>query len=136
MRYTILILFALLLFSCSTKKDDNGTTKQINITTDDVADTVEMTAPEAFASTLVNDILQEDDEDLQSYLESDIWPLVSKSPRVTMDKVSASIYLLEFEDNGTDKYFMIQKCYSPVKDEIIYVRKETSLTAIKQFTKQ
>lgn len=95
-----------------------------------------MTVEEIFSSALVQNILgDESDEDLQIYLEEIIYPLVSKSNKVTMDKISSSLYLLSYDENGVMKNYMIQKFYNPGKDEFVFEKKETQTDAVKQFGK-
>ncbi|MBS1514430.1 MAG: hypothetical protein JSS63_05340 [Bacteroidetes bacterium] len=133
------VLLAVLFISCSkedkqkTDNKQNQTTSQQNNAVDDT-DT-NMTKEEIFSSTLVQDIAGDENEDLQIYLEEVIYPMVSKSNKVTLEKISGSLYLLSYDDNGTMKNLLLQEYYSPVKDEMIFDKIETQTNAVKQFVK-
>ena len=130
-KYSVLLLIALFLFSC--RKDG---TENEDVTDEQESDTIALSPEEIFSSTLVEDILQTgSDEDLKIYLEEEIYPLVSNSNKVTLDRVSASLYILTFDDNGVDKNFIIQKFYSPVNFEVFFEKRETETDAINQYLK-
>jgi len=134
-KYFILILFPLLFISCGKEKiqiskPDKTVENQISD-----EDTTAMSPEEAFSSTLVNDILNVDDEDLQSYLEEEFYPKLKNSEKVTIDKISSSLYILTYYEKGIEKNLMIQKFYNPVTDEMFFESKETQTNAVKQFIK-
>ena len=132
------VLLAVLFISCSKEDKQKTETKQNQTSTQntavDEADT-NMTKEEIFSSTLVQDIAGDNNEDLEFYLEEVVYPMVSKSNKVTLDKISGSLYLLSYDDNGTMKNLLIQEYYSPVKDEMIFDKIETQSNAVKQFVK-
>ena len=133
------VLFLLvILMSCS--KEDKSKTEQSNNTSQNQSNSNDesnenMTKEEIFSSTLVQDIAGDDNEELEIYLEEVIYPMVSKSNKVTLDKISGSLYLLSYDDNGTMKNLLIQEYYSPAKDEIVFDKTETQTNAVKQFVK-
>lgn len=102
---------------------------------DDESDTTALSPSEEFSNALVSNILDIYDEDLQIYLENEIYPVVSKSNKITMDKISSSLFLLQYEDNGSNKNILIQKFYNPSKDEFLFEKREVQNDAIKQFLK-
>ncbi|MBK7447241.1 MAG: hypothetical protein IPJ45_14745 [Ignavibacteria bacterium] len=115
----------------SSSKSDKGTNEITESETDSV-----MTQEEIFSSSLVQDIIGDDEDiELQIYLEEQIYPIVSKSNKITIDKVSSSLYLLSYEESGVMKSFILQKFYNPVKDEFVFDKTETQLNAFKQFVK-
>lgn len=133
----VLFLFVILM-SCS--KEDKPKTEQSNNSSQNQGNSNDesnenMTKEEIFSSTLVQDIAGDDNEELEIYLEEVIYPMVSKSNKVTLDKISGSLYLLSYDDNGTMKNLMIQEYYSPSKDEMVFEKTETQTNAIKQFVK-
>ncbi|MEO8447106.1 MAG: hypothetical protein ABI528_06400 [bacterium] len=135
----ILLLFISMVFIASCNKDTpqkpETQTSRTDMTEESDQDT-NMTSEEIFSSSLVQNILGEDDnDDLQIYLEDQIYPIVSASGKVTLDRVSASLYLLSYDEKGTMKNLLIQKFYDPVKDEFIFDKSETSTDARKQFVK-
>lgn len=115
----------------SSSKSDKGTNEITESETDSV-----MTQEEIFSSSLVQDIIGDDEDiELQIYLEEQIYPLVLKSNKITIDKISSSLYLLSYEESGVMKSFILQKFYNPVKDEFVFDKTETQLNAFKQFVK-
>ncbi len=101
----------------------------------DEIDTVELTPQEEFSSALVSDILDVYDEELQIYLEEEIYPIASKSNKITIDKISSSLYLLQYEENGNSKNLLIQKFYNPIKKDFFFDKREVQNDAIRQFLK-
>lgn len=130
------LLLVLILSSCSkedkTPQNNNSSSNQNN-TNDE--NNENMTKEEVFSSTLVQDIAGTENEPLEIYLEEVIYPLVSKSNKVTLDKISGSLYLLSYDDNGTMKNLLIREYYSPAKDEMVFDKTETQTDAVKQFMK-
>lgn len=115
----------------SSSKSDKGTNEITESETDSV-----MTPEEIFSSSLVQDIIGDDEDiELQIYLEEQIYPLVLKSNKITIDKISSSLYLLSYEESGIIKNFILQKFYNPVKDEFVFDKTETQINSFKQFVK-
>lgn len=135
-----ILFLALILISCSkedktkTEPKQNSTTTTTQTSPTDEADT-NMSKEEIFSSTLVQDIAGDENEDLEMYLEEVIYPMVSKSNKVSLEKISGSLYLLSYDDNGTMKNLLIQEYYSPSKDEMVFDKTETSTNVVKQFVK-
>lgn len=139
--HKLILIFTLsiLLISCN-KNTDNKQSSQIQNNNQEESgsgnetDSV-MTDAEEFSSSLVQDILGEEDVNLQIYLEEEIFPIVSKSKKITLDRISSSIYLLGFDDNGTLRNFMIQKSYNPETGDFVFEKTEIPTSAQKQFVK-
>ncbi len=135
-----ILLLSLILTSCSkedkpkTDSTSNTNTTQNSPNANDLSGE-NMTKEEIFSSTLVQDIAGDENEDLEIYLEEVIYPMVSKSNKVSLEKISGSLYLLTYDENGTMKNLMIQEYYSPAKDEMVFDKTETQTNAIKQFVK-
>ncbi len=139
----LVLLFAVFaLYSCGKKEiktnDDTPPTKtEINPsgsqTESDVADS--LSKEELFSTTLVQDIAGDENEDLQVYLEDTIYPMVAKSHKVTLDKISGSLYLLSFEENGKMKNILIQEFFDPQEEDVMFDKREVSFDAVKQFVK-
>ncbi len=134
----IIVLISLVLFSCNKENSTRQRTESPKTDTQNEesdSDTA-MTAEESFSSALVEDIMGEnEDVDLQYYLEEQIYPLISKSDKVTIDRISSSLYLLSYNENGAMKNYLLQKFYNPVKDEIVFEKSETQINTLKQFVK-
>ena len=137
-RIIILILISLSLFSCNKENSTSQKTETPKTDTqNEESDTdTAMTASESFSSALVEDIMGEnEDMELQIYLEEQIYPLISKSGKITIDRISSSLYLLSYDENGVMKNYLIQKFYNPGKDEIFFEKIETQVNSVKQFVK-
>jgi hypothetical protein len=130
-KYFGLLLLTLLIISCGDdKKSDTETTDK------DESDTISLSPEELFSSTLLEDILQSsEDDDLKSYLEGEIYPIVANSTKVTIDRVSASLYLLSYDENGVQKNFIIQKFYNPSSLEMYFEINELETNAVDQYLK-
>ena len=138
-KLVIVLIICSVFISCDkeTKTDQSSSKsdKTANENSESETDSI-MTPEEIFSSSLVQDIIGEDDDiELQIYLEEQIYPIVSKSNKITIDKVSSSLYLLSYEESGVMKSFILQKFYNPVKDEFVFDKTETQLNAFKQFVK-
>ena len=130
-KYFGLLLLTILIISCGDeKKRDNETTDK------DESDTISLSPEELFSSTLLEDILQSrEDDDLKNYLEEEIYPIVTNSTKVTIDRVSASLYLLSYDENGVQKNFILQKFYNPSSLEMYFEINETESNAVDQYFK-
>ncbi|MBS1518714.1 MAG: hypothetical protein JSS91_11560 [Bacteroidetes bacterium] len=132
-----LILTAFIFLSCGNNKSvkEESSKDSKNIQNESVEDTA-MTPEEIFSSSLVQDILGEDEDiDLQFYLEEEIYPQVSSAEKITLDRISSSLYLLSYREKGTEKNFVLKKYYDPVSSEIKFDKTETQFNPEKQFLK-
>jgi len=133
-----LILFLLFAFQGCSKKDE----KPVNEKKQEIRqpqtpeDTVEnpedstMTPEEQFSSAIMSDFLDDsDDEDLQDYLETEIYKYAQNYNGVSLIELSPSTWFVSFEKDGNNKNFILQK-YIDFKTSDVYFRmKETSLSA-------
>jgi hypothetical protein len=135
-KYIFFILIVFIFVSCSKEEMKNTIEKKVETqVADENEDTTALTPQEEFSNALVNNILNTDDEELQDYLEEVIYPIVSKSNKVTIDNISSSLFLLQYDDNGNSKNILIQKYYNPSKNEFFFEKREVQNDAIKQYVK-
>lgn len=136
-KYVLLGVFVIAFISCGKNDVVKKIEKKVETeyTEDNDSDTTVLTPQEEFSNALVNNILDVNDEDLQVYLEEEIYPIVSKSNKTTIDKVSSSLFLLQYEESGNMKNILVQKFYNPSKDEFFFEKREVQNDAIKQFIK-
>jgi hypothetical protein len=135
-KYLVFVLLIIAFVSCSKEQVKRTFEKKIDTqVVEDEADTTSLSPEEEFSSALVNNILDTEDEDLQVYLEDEIYPLVKTSNKVTIDNISSSLYLLQYDDKGSTKNILIQKFYNPEKDDFFFEKREVQNDAIKQFIK-
>jgi hypothetical protein len=138
LRYICFILLASGIFIYSCGKNDNLKEKPTisESESQDPEDTVQLTPAELFSNAMCGNFLNEsDDEDLQIYLEEEIFPLVSKSDKVTIDKLSVSMFLLSYTDGNESKNILIQKYYNPKIDEIYFLKEVVTFDAKKYYIK-
>jgi hypothetical protein len=135
----IVTISVLMIAGCGKEKSNNTVNEQKQQQQQmgiDEEDTTSLTPAESFASALCQDILNDDSEvDLESYLIDVVYPKISGSTKVTIDRVSGSIFLLTYFEGSTEKHLLIQKYYNPQKEEIYFESSETSLSPSKQFLK-
>lgn len=133
------LIFAVVVMFVSCGKDDVVKKIEKKVITENIededSDTTALPPEEAFSSAMVNNILDVYDEELQMYLEDSIFPFVSKSEKITIDKISSSLFLLQYFENGIAKNILIQKFYIPPKDEFSFEKREVQFDALKQFIK-
>ena len=136
-------LIMICFYSCGkvdVKKTDGTPPSKTEITSvdqsskeSDGADT--LTKEEFFSQTLVQDIAGDENDDLEGYLEDEIYPVVSKSTKVTLEKISGSFYLLSYDENGKMKSFLIQEFFNPVTEEVFFEKKDYNGDPSRQFIK-
>lgn len=116
----IILFLVILSFSCGKDKKQPD-----DLSSEDDGDTVSLSPQELFSITMTESILNiEDDDDLNSYLEEEIYPIVKSSDKVTIDRITSSFYLLTTVTNSTEKFYMIRKFYNPQTDEIFFEKSE------------
>lgn len=137
LRNIIFLLIVLSLLSCGNENEKKNKTEiQSNESSEEDENETPMSPEEVFSSTLTQGMAGDDEiQDLQLYLEEQIYPSVAKSEKVTLDRISVSLYLLSYFEGGVQKNFTLQKFYNPAKDEVFFEKKENQSDAVKQFLK-
>lgn len=139
MKAGIFLLLAFLLLSGGCSKKDNNEhfikqPEQEQIESGN--DTTSLTPAESFAAALTQEILKDETEvELESFLADNVYPFVSGSKKVTIDKISSSLYLIKYFKENTEKNILIQKYYNPAEDSFSFEITETNTNNIKQFVK-
>lgn len=119
-RALIFFLLVPLFISCSDKQQAGNPEGQVS--EQDEGD-MPLTKEEIFSASLVQGIMgEEDDPDLEQYIEQSLFAELSGSKAVTMDRLSSSMYLVEYEQGGQMKRFIIRKYYFPAGDEYKFER--------------
>ena len=115
-KYLYILLISIVMFSACSEKDKTAENE-------DDQDTTQLTKGVLFSAVMLNDFLQlEDDEDLGLFLENEIYPLVAGSPRVSMDRLSGSEYLVTYDSAGQNKNLIIQRFYNPKGEHTFFVK--------------
>lgn len=130
--FIAVFLFALILtavWGCS-KNDtppQQNTPKQQVEDGDNPADT-NLTPEEKFSSSILIDFLSDsDDEDLASFLETEIYKLGSSFNGAAVVEVTPSTWLVSLEKNGVVKNYLLQKYVDFKSNEYYFSFKETTL---------
>jgi hypothetical protein len=76
MKQLLILLFCVMMLASCSKDKENTNTSNIESLSDDL-DTAELEKDEMFGAVLTNDFLGMEDEDLETYLITQIYPLVS-----------------------------------------------------------
>ena len=133
--YFILSILSFSHISCS-QKDNYIKIEKETINSDEEILSDSLTPAENFALAMIQDVLQDEQEiDLQLYLEEEIFPLISKSELVTIDKVYSSMYLLKYISSGIERNILIQKYYNPNTGEIKFEKSDITINNINLLTK-
>lgn len=96
-------------------------------------DTTALMPAQNFAITLVEDFINEDDPELEAFLEKVIYPIIAKADKVTIDKLSDTVYLITYFLEGVEKNVLIEKYFSPSKEEIFFEYKEIKYSRLTSF---
>lgn len=114
MKYLFVILFVSFLISACGK--DNST----NNDNQSQQDTIELEKDEMFGFTLVTEILETEDENLEAYLTTQIYPLAANSKKVTMERISGTVYYLNIINEKDTSQIWIKKFYNPQNEEVVF----------------
>jgi bisphosphoglycerate-dependent phosphoglycerate mutase len=139
MRAWIFLLPVFLLITAGCGKNDKESQIKIQQEQELIEsgnDTSSLTPAESFAAALTQEILNDETEvELESFLAEKVYPLVSGSKKVTIDKISSSLYLIKYFNENTEKNILIQKYYIPAEDSFSFEITETNTNSIKQFVR-
>jgi hypothetical protein len=132
----IFLVFFIALQGC-TKKEDKPVTENKNtnqIQPQSSGDTIEnpedstLTPEEQFSTSIMSDFLDgSDDEDLQDYLETEIYKYAQNYNGVSVVELSPSTWFVSFEKDGNYKNFILQKYIDFKTSDAYFKMKETSL---------
>jgi hypothetical protein len=137
MRLFILFLFGVFLISCNSKVENKKIIEKNAEYADDEIDTTALTPEEEISNALVLDILDSyEDDDLQSFIEENLFSELKNSEKVTIDKLSASLYVLSYDKEGTQKNILIQKFYNSKSGEIFFEKSDLEYDIKSYFLKK
>jgi len=133
----VIFIAAFIISGCSKKDDKPVTEKKQETTTEQQTNPNEIENPqdtvlspeEQFSTAIMSDFLDgSDDEELQDYLETEIYKYSQNYNGVSLIEISPSTWFVSFEKDNNNKNFILQK-YIDFKSGDSYFRmKETNLT--------
>lgn len=130
------LLISVMFLGCGKEKEIKEKNEKVIQQDMEENDTVSLSPSESFGAVLTQSILNDESEvELESFLSETVYPKVSSSSKVTIDKISSSLYILKYFEGTAEKYLLIQKYYNPKDDSISFEMTGTSLTTAKQFLK-
>lgn len=130
------LIFSVIVIGCGTEKEIKEQNEKVLQQEMEDNDTASLTPAESFGAVLAQSILNDESEvELESFLSESVYPKVSSASKVTIDKISSSLYLIKYYEGTAEKYLLIQKYYNPKEDSITFDITETGLTTSKQFLK-
>ncbi|MBX7043096.1 MAG: hypothetical protein K1X85_09345 [Ignavibacteria bacterium] len=119
----IALLFSLnLILLASCNKNEKESAEDPEFQTSGLQDTL-LSPEESLSTSLVQGILGEDDEpELEEFIEQNLYEELKKSAKVTIDRVSTSEYAIEYDLGGERKVMLLRKYYDPQKDVFVFAR--------------
>jgi hypothetical protein len=137
MRYILFILLLVCFYSCS-KEDKPGTTNEKQTTTEQNRNNLQLeenqpadtnlTPEEKFSASIMEDFLDSsDDEDLQGFLEDEVFKNQQGYTGAAVIGLTPSTWLLALEKDNSTKNYMIQKFVDFKTNEYYFRMNETSL---------
>lgn len=129
MKYFLLLVFSVFIISCS--KEDKPVDQQTDKKSTDEQEIVEeinLTPEEKFSSAILDDFLDEsEDDDLASFLESEIFKMGGNFNGCAVVEVTPSTWLVILEKDSTSKNYLLQKYVDFKSNENYFNMKETTL---------
>jgi PBP1b-binding outer membrane lipoprotein LpoB len=132
---SLVSILAVVLLLCGCSKEERKSPSTTDKEATEETDTP-LTPEENLSTSLVQGILGiEDDPDLESFIEDQLYPELKGSKAITMERLSASIFMIEFESNGQMRSYILRKFYDPQKDEYYFEKTVSENEVKKQFLK-
>ena len=127
MKYLLILLISAILISCSKEETPQTQQKVTQDDSDNPADT-NLTAEEKFSAAILVDFLNDsEDEDLGSFLETEIYKMGASFNGASVIEVTPSTWLVSLEKDGTVKNYLLQKYVDLKSNEYYFSFKETTL---------
>ncbi len=130
MKYLILLFTLTFLVSCSKEDKPQTQQNQQKVTqeeNDNPTDT-NLTPEEKFSAAILVDFLNDsDDEDLGSFLETEIYKMGANFNGASVVEVTPSTWLVSLEKDGSVKNYLLQKYVDLKSNEYYFSFKETTL---------
>lgn len=128
MKYLLILFISAIFISCS-KEDTQQTQQKVNQDDGDYPADTNLTPEEKFSSSILVDFLAEsDDEDLASFLETEIYKQSSNYNGAAVVEVTPSTWLVSVEKEGKVKNYLLQKYVDFRTNEYYFTLKETTVS--------
>lgn len=127
MKYLLILLISAILISCSKEETPQTQQKVTQDDSDNPADT-NLTAEEKFSAAILVDFLNDsEDEDLGSFLETEIYKMGANFNGASVIEITPSTWLVSLEKEGSVKNYLLQKYVDLKSNEYYFSFKETTL---------
>ena len=127
MKYLLIFLISAMFISCSKEETPQTQQKVTQDDSDNPADT-NLTAEEKFSAAILVDFLNDsEDEDLGSFLETEIYKMGANFNGASVIEVTPSTWLVSLEKEGSVKNYLLQKYVDLKSNEYYFSFKETTL---------
>ena len=127
MKYLLILLISAILISCSKEETPQTQQKVTQDDSDNPADT-NLTPEEKFSAAILVDFLEDsEDEDLGSFLETEIYKMGANFNGASVIEVTPSTWLVSLEKEGSVKNYLLQKYVDLKSNEYYFSFKETTL---------
>lgn len=131
----LLILVSTAAVSSGCGKGEDSSVEEENQESVEDRDTT-LTAEEILSTSLVQGLLGEDNEpELEEFIEVDLYGELKSSKSVTMERVSSSAFLIEFEKDGNMKSYLLKKFYDPQKEDYFFIKSEPNKSDVTSMPK-
>lgn len=125
----LLVLIFVFINGCSTDEKTQQQKVQNQLEENENTGDTNLTPEEKFSSSILVDFLEEsDDEDLASFLETEIFKQSANYNGATVVEVTPSTWLVSLEKEGSIKNYLLQKYVDFKTNEYYFTLKETSVT--------
>jgi hypothetical protein len=120
----------IIVFSCSNEdnKQKPIDEKQSNKDETEITQDTNLTPEEKFTVSILTDFLNDsDDEDLASFLETEIYKMRTNYNGAAIAEITPSTWIVALEKDGSVKNYILQKYVDFTTNEYYFTMKETNL---------
>lgn len=129
-KHFIFLVLLIIVFSCSNEdnKQKQIDEKQSNKDETEIIQDTNLTPEEKFTVSILTDFLNDsDDEDLASFLETEIYKMRANYNGAAIAEITPSTWIVALEKEGSVKNYILQKYVDFTTNEYYFTMKETNL---------
>lgn len=129
-KHYLFFILLIIVFSCSNEdnKQKPIDEKQSNKDETEITQDTNLTPEEKFTVSILTDFLNDsDDEDLASFLETEIYKMRTNYNGAAIAEITPSTWIVALEKDGSVKNYILQKYVDFTTNEYYFTMKETNL---------